>query len=428
MASVSENPEVERFRSFLRIKSTSFEGPVSGSYEESVSWLERYAEEHLQLPTERISPVPNKPILIIKWVGSEPSLPCLVLNSHYDVVPTMDEHWEVDPFAAIYKDGKIYGRGAQDMKCVCIQYLEAVRRLKKQGFQPVRTIHLLFVPDEEIGGTQGMGLFLESLHWASMQPVALVLDEGLANPKNAYSVFYGERIPWWLLVKVEGPTGHGSRFIKNTATSRLVEICNKALEFRAEQEKILGHTGGCSHASAKKLGDVTSINLTMLRSGVTSDGGATYSLNVIPTTAEAGFDVRISPSMHPSEFKSLIDDWCKEEGVEWKCAPWTTCTDEHYLTSIDRDVNPWWGVFLDTMAKRGVDVEPEIFPAGTDSRLIRELGVAALGFSPMRNSPILLHEHNEFIHEYVFMEGIEVYEQLLTALASVEKMPSEEKV
>lgn len=73
----------------------------------------------------------------------------------------------------------------------------------------------------------------------------------------------------------------------------------------------------------------------------------------------------------------------------------------------------------------GVDVEPEIFPASTDSRFIRQLGIPALGFSPMRNTPILLHDHNEYIDEKVFTEGITVYERLITALASAERFPKE---
>ena len=71
-----------------------------------------------------------------------------------------------------------------------------------------------------------------------------------------------------------GPTGHGSRFIENTAVSKLMSVCKKALAFRAEQESEIGmgvHSagnGGCKHAQAKKLGDVTTLNLTMLRAGV----------------------------------------------------------------------------------------------------------------------------------------------------------------
>ncbi len=52
---------------------------------------------------------------------------------------------------------------------------------------------------------------------------------------------------------------------------------------------------GCAHAAAKKLGDVVTLNLTMLRAGVTHNAGASYALNVVPSVAEAGFDLRIPP-------------------------------------------------------------------------------------------------------------------------------------
>lgn len=61
------------------------------------------------------------------------------------------EKWTYDPFLA-YKDeqGNIYARGAQDMKCVGIQYLEAIRRLKNNNLTLDRTIHVSFTPGMSI--------------------------------------------------------------------------------------------------------------------------------------------------------------------------------------------------------------------------------------------------------------------------------------
>lgn len=59
------------------------------------------------------------------------------------------EKWTYKPFSAHIDDkGNIYARGAQDMKCVGIQYLEAVRRLKQRNITLRRTLHLTFVPGE----------------------------------------------------------------------------------------------------------------------------------------------------------------------------------------------------------------------------------------------------------------------------------------
>jgi hypothetical protein len=52
------------------------------------------------------------------------------------------------------------------------------------------------------------------------------------------------------------------------------------------------------------------------------------------------------------------------------------------------------------------------------SRFLRALGIKALGFSPIRKSPILLHEHDEYIDESIFLEGCDVYVTLIRALSS----------
>ncbi|MEE6527070.1 hypothetical protein FKM82_028149, partial [Ascaphus truei] len=92
---------------------------------------------------------PGRIITVLSWRGTEPHLRSVVLNSHTDVVPVFEESWTHPPFSA-HKDqaGNIYGRGAQDMKCVTIQYLESLRRLKSEGHRFPRTIHLTLVPGE----------------------------------------------------------------------------------------------------------------------------------------------------------------------------------------------------------------------------------------------------------------------------------------
>ena len=73
------------------------------------------------------------------------------------------------------------------------------------------------------------------------------------------------------------------------------------------------------------------------------------------------------------------------------------------------------------LLSRNITIEPEIFPAATDSRYLRWAGYQCLGFSPMNNTPILLHDHNEFLNEDVFLRGINIYEGIIPALAGVEK-------
>jgi aminoacylase len=185
------------------------------------------------------------------------------------------------PFSADIVDGFVVGRGTQDMKSVCVQHLEAVSRAGPLK----RTVHISFVPDEEIGGGSGMAKFVAEGHLKLLN-VGCALDEGLANPNvNQATVFYGERAIFWIRIRATGNVGHGSRFVKGQAVAKLLDTVSKFLSFRAEQEaKFEGH--GCHHGTAHKLGDVVTINCTMLNAGVTSDNGKTFALNVIPSTAE----------------------------------------------------------------------------------------------------------------------------------------------
>ena len=426
---------VDLFLRFLRIRTESFNGPKSGSYAEAVSFLSSFATRHLGFSANDVQVVENvkaKPNLLLTWRGSDQTLPSILLNSHYDVVPAMENEWRVDPWAghietiAETDDRLIVARGTQDMKCVCIQYLAAVFNLKRAGFCPLRNVVLMFVPDEEIGGADGMGTMIP--HIKAMQPpVGIALDEGLACPEeNTATVFYGERTCWWLTVTARGPTGHGSRFIASTAVEKLLGVANKAFTFRRAEEAKLGYpsssTGasGCKHCEAKKLGDVTTINLTMLEAGVTSDGGKTFALNVIPTQARAGFDMRVTPKAELEDVKKMLDEWCAEEGLSWEMAPWTKPLMEHYTTQLDGST--WWDLFEEAVGGQcGIRVRKEVFPAATDSRFLRQAGIKAFGFSPLCGEEILLHEHNESIKVSTFLKGIGVYEKVIRSFASAQR-------
>ena len=99
-----------------------------------------------------------------------------------------------------------------------IQHIEAVRRLKEQGKKFKRTIHLVFVPEEEVsflflalilgtlnchsqvGGLEGMKLFVHTPEFKAMN-VGFGLDEGIAGPQEVMPLFYGERNAFWIKVR-----------------------------------------------------------------------------------------------------------------------------------------------------------------------------------------------------------------------------------
>ena len=85
-----------------------------------------------------------------------------------------------------------------------------------------------------------------------------------------------------------------------------------------------------------------------------------------------------------------------------------------------RCAGTWWDAFSKAVAASGVELHPpSIYPAATDSRWIRMAlpDVPCFGFSAMRRTPVLLHDHDEFVPVAGFLEGIRVYQTMLPMLA-----------
>lgn len=160
-----------------------------------MEFLKRQAAS-LELPVQVIEVHPRKPIVVISWEGTDPEAKSIILNSHMDVVPVYETRWNRPPFGAEMDDeGRIYARGAQDMKCVGMQFLAAIRALRRDGVRLKRTLHATFVPDEEIGGKLGM---MEWVHKDSFRKLnaGFSIDEGIAGEGEVYPLFYGERSVW----------------------------------------------------------------------------------------------------------------------------------------------------------------------------------------------------------------------------------------
>lgn len=73
----------------------------------------------------------------------------LGILGHLDVVPSNPAEWKYPPYAAEIHDGKIYARGTMDDKGPMIACLYAVKALKEAGFEPSKTVRLIFGCDEE---------------------------------------------------------------------------------------------------------------------------------------------------------------------------------------------------------------------------------------------------------------------------------------
>ncbi|KAF5276178.1 hypothetical protein FQA39_LY18600 [Lamprigera yunnana] len=385
---------VENFRKYLRIPSVH----PNVNYDDCVTFLREQAAD-LNLLFNVYETCPKKPMVILTWIGKEPTLSSIMLNSHMDVVPVFEEKWIYKPFNAdIDEEGNIYARGAQDVKSLGIQYLEAIRRLKQDGFVPRRTLHVSFAPEEELGGVEGMKVFVKTDYFRKMN-VGFALDEGIPG-ETEYWIYYGEKVKKNIVIYCPGTTGHASQLLADTAGEKLTNILKKFYEFRME-EKIKSE-------QASSTDDIITVNLTMIEGGIQN--------NVIPSQFTITFDARLPPTHDVKGFKNKIELWCKEAG-NGVCMEDFDTTETTPITILSN--NPFWAAFENTVKKMNIALKTKILDASSDAKYLRQVGVPTLGFCPHLHTPNRAHQHNEYMNINIFLHGIDSFCKIIPALSNV---------
>jgi succinyl-diaminopimelate desuccinylase len=131
--------------------------------------------------------------------------PCVHFNSHIDVVQP-GAGWTMDAFAALVKDGKVFGRGACDMKGGLAASIIAVEALIDSDAKLPGTLEISGTVDEESGGYGGVH-YLAERGWFSAPRVDHVI---IPEPLNVDRVCIGHRGVWWAEIETRGRMAHGS--------------------------------------------------------------------------------------------------------------------------------------------------------------------------------------------------------------------------
>lgn len=126
----------------------------------------------------------------------------IVLSGHCDVVPVVDQPWEVDPFALTERDGLWYGRGSCDMKgfIAATLALAPYFALRIQS----RPLHFAFTYDEEVGCI-GASRLAEDLRIRGVRPSVAIIGE-----PTSMRVIEGHKGCYEYSTRFHGLAGHGS--------------------------------------------------------------------------------------------------------------------------------------------------------------------------------------------------------------------------
>jgi succinyl-diaminopimelate desuccinylase len=261
--------------------------PATGEGEEAAArWVEdRCREIGLETHFEMVEP--GRPNVIAIYIG-DPSGPTLMFEGHTDVVTEGDPaQWTDPPFSATIRDGRIYGRGANDMKAGVVCALIATKAIVQSGVKLNGNILLGFVCDEE-GHMIGIKDFVDR-SWADRVDAAIICE-----PEENHLCITQKGV-MWIRAAIHGVMSHGAMPLTGVNTSypmahflTMVHGLEEREIIRLGQHEYLGQP---------------SITPTILQSPNVGEPQK----NVMPGCTETVLDFRLIPGQNPEALVEQVE-------------------------------------------------------------------------------------------------------------------------
>src|SRR5882672_7606358 len=287
------------------------------------------------------------------WARRGGARPLLCFVGHTDVVPTGPvEKWHSDPFVPTERDGKLFGRGAADMKTSIAAFVVAVEGFLARHPSPRGSIALLITSDEEGLAVDGTSKVIELLKSRGERIDYCLVGEPIKN---------GRRGSLSGTLRVRGVQGHVAypHLAKNP-----VHLAMPALAELAATEWDRGN----------EYFPPTTWQISNIHGGT----GAT---NVIPGEVEILFNFRFSTASSPEGLKARVGSILDRYGLDYEL-DWSL-SGTPYLTPR--------GKLVETLSAAIRDVTgatPEISTTGgtSDGRFVAELCPEVVEFGPVNAS------------------------------------------
>ena len=226
----------------------------------------------LQVHVEEAAP--GRPNVVGDWIGAGAG-PLLILEGHSDVVTEGDPAaWSVPPFGGVVVDGRLYGRGAADMKGGVAAAIAAVWAIRRAGIELPGRIRMAVVADEE-GMMTGIKAFIRN-GWAAGACGAIICEP------ESNDVCLVQKGALRAVARFRGKMAHGA--MPKSGVNPVPAAAAFVRRLQVLEREYVGR-----HGEHSLLGE-PSVTPTTLRAGELAQ------LNVIPAEAVVGVDVRTIPS------------------------------------------------------------------------------------------------------------------------------------
>lgn len=341
-------------------------------------------EKHIDAFVQQIDETHANIIAKLEGKSSE----TVVWNGHLDTVPYGNtEEWNTDPSIPVEKNGRIYARGASDMKSGLAAMVYLLGEIGESGEKPEQTILFLGTCDEEKSGL-GAEKILEEIDLSSGSLL-------LIGEPTGCKLGVAQKGCIWAQLNISGKTSHGAYPEEGyNAVEYGMKIVRRIKKWVTEYEHRL-------------LGTATA-QITMIQGGIAP--------NMTPDFAEILLDIRIVPGISAEDVEKKIKKICREEVEETNGEVKFEVRIKNARRAIEiTEEERWLKEFKAYFKQNGAETEEIGINYFTDASILtkKESEIPVLLFGP--GEPRLAHKPNEFVE----LEKYEKYIEILGEIFSI---------
>jgi succinyl-diaminopimelate desuccinylase len=326
--------------------------------------------ERLRLLGFRLEPLASGGVTNL-WARRGTAAPLVCFAGHTDVVPTGPlDRWLSDPFTPTERDGKLFGRGAADMKTSLAAMVVAIEAFVAAHPAHRGSIAILATSDEEGVATDGTVKVVDRLEARGERIDYCVIGEPTSVERLGDTIKNGRRGSLSGRLVVKGVQGHIA--YPQLGRNPIHELA-----------PALAELAGTAWDSGNEYFPPTTWQVSNIHAG-------TGAANVIPGELEMLFNFRFSTASTAEDLRSrvreILDRHRLEYALEW------TLGGEPFLTPRGALVDALAGAIREVA---GIDTEVSTTGGTSDGRFIKRICPQVVEFGPVNTSIHKLNEHVE---------------------------------
>jgi acetylornithine deacetylase/succinyl-diaminopimelate desuccinylase-like protein len=396
----SRKEVVELTSAIVGLDTTNTGAPNSGNESLVAEFLADYLRREGVSTITLVGRTPQRQNLVATLAGARRGCGLLLL-SHSDVVPPGDPSaWQTPPFTATIRAGRLYGRGAADMKGTVAAQVVALLVAHRLGIPLRKDVRLVCFADEETGGAFGSGWMRNE--YPDLLKADLALNEGGGRRHRAggalhYGVAWNEKGRHEAVISFSGSGAHAATpWRGSNAIAYAAEFVERVQQ--RQPDPVFDRAGLAGFRWVPGFGDVrpdglqafleglaqrheplaseiraltrTTVTPTLVRGGVKS--------NSVPDRCEVICDVRSLPQHD----RAYVMRYLRARARGLPAAITLTTTAASKPVRASARLTALVARALRAAAGKPVEVFPTLTVGFTDSRFVREVGTPALGFTP----------------------------------------------